>query len=463
MTSARLPLVAVLLAACLGAAALASVPAIEVNPANASDESDADRWDPRLRELVAFVETTRGPIRFPAELEFIDRSLLDQELNPRSIPTGDSNPIGQALGRLDDADRALGLANVAWTQDEISNDLSDGVAAFFDPNVPRMVVALDGPEPDELEVTTRIILAHELVHAFQYTERLREAATFADIDLAQALIEGEAEWVMTKYIASLPDDEQATWRDFLAERRAIERTPSPVIDARLAQSYALGLRLHQAAEDLDGADMFSSLMGTATARNRSTRSLIDPYAFASDSIASFERNAPDSLVPFDAIGVFHGPLTWFRVFATAVSPADALVAARQTSSVRAPTARVEPDGSLCVTALILPRGDGREQVLDAAEAWEQRLPDHRSVRSLGLEIELDGCDPGPGAVPAPALDPLAATMWLARYIDAEAWLFDQGQSLSLASCVVAQLDQTEPSFDRSQHWGQFVAIGLDGC
>lgn len=227
------------------------VGAVGVAPAGAERGSSAPveaknpaRWDPRVRELVRFVERER-------ELEFdhpIDVTFLDDAAFVEALEV-DLTAEDRKFDRLyaDDL-HALGLVGPSFDLTGTVEELDAfGVSGFYDEEKQEMVVR--GEHLDD--VIVRATVVHELVHALQDQvfgfAAMREQAKTSGADFAvAALIEGDATWVEESYVATLPardQDEYYAQLDVPTETGAGSPTPSPAIDLLLSTPYTLGFSM----------------------------------------------------------------------------------------------------------------------------------------------------------------------------------------------------------------------------
>lgn len=160
-----------------------------------------DRADTAVvAELKAFVESTRG-LRFRNR---VDVAVLDDDAFRRSL-LGGGEPTEQSdaqvsLGVL----RALGLLDAGATPPPGELDPAT-VAGFYDTRTRQLVVR--GPE---LTPFVRQVLVHELTHALD-DQHFELNPFLADQDAAlafEALVEGDAVIVESRYLASLPEGER---------------------------------------------------------------------------------------------------------------------------------------------------------------------------------------------------------------------------------------------------------------
>ena len=164
----------------------------------------ADRLDPAtaavIGELQAFVEATRG-LRFR---EPVDVSVVGDAAFRRFLSGGrptEQSDVEVANGVL----RALGLLPAADRQGPGGELDPDTVAGFYDTETKELVV-----RGTELTPFVRQVLVHELTHALddQYFDL---DPAFVDDEAAmafEALVEGDAVVVESRYLASLPEAER---------------------------------------------------------------------------------------------------------------------------------------------------------------------------------------------------------------------------------------------------------------
>ena len=163
----------------------------------------ADRPDPStaavIAELKAFVESTRG-LRFrqPVDVAVVGdaafRRFLSGGAPAEQSDVDVANAVLRALGLLD-ADSQLPTGELD----------ADTVAGFYDTETKELVVR--GPR---LTPFVRQVLVHELTHALD-DQHFDLDPDFVDDEAAmafEALVEGNAVVVESRYLASLPDAER---------------------------------------------------------------------------------------------------------------------------------------------------------------------------------------------------------------------------------------------------------------
>jgi len=163
----------------------------------------ADRLDPTtaavVAELQGFVESTRG-LRFlkPVDVAVLGDAAFRRFLSggaPTEQPNVEvANGVLRALGLLADEDRGpTGELDV------------DTVAGFYDTETKELVV-----RGSRLTPFVRQVLVHELTHALD-DQHFDLEPDFVDDESAlafEALVEGDASVVESRYVASLPEAER---------------------------------------------------------------------------------------------------------------------------------------------------------------------------------------------------------------------------------------------------------------
>ena len=164
----------------------------------------ADRLDPGtaavVAELKAFVESARG-LRF---LEPVDVAVVDDAAFRRFLSGGtptEQSDVDVAKGVL----RALDLLDAADNQGPSGELDPDTVAGFYDTETKELVV-----RGTRLTPFVRQVLVHELTHALD-DQHFDLNPSLVDDEAAlafEALVEGTALVVESRYLASLPEAER---------------------------------------------------------------------------------------------------------------------------------------------------------------------------------------------------------------------------------------------------------------
>ena len=180
-----------------------------------------------LAELEAFVETARG-LRFlePVDVEVVGDAAFRRLLS-----------VGEPIDEFDEAVeegvlRALGLFDGADDLGAVAELDPDTVAGFYDTGTKDLVVR--GPR---LTPFVRQVVVHELTHALD-DQHFGLDRDFADEESAlafEALVEGNAVLVESRYLASLsPAERQAAADEEEATFGAGDGGPLPKVVVELA-------------------------------------------------------------------------------------------------------------------------------------------------------------------------------------------------------------------------------------
>ena len=158
-----------------------------------------------IEELKAFVESARG-LRF---LEPVDVAVLDDEAFRRALAGGgeptEESDAEVAIGVL----RALGLLEGAGDLGPAGELDASTVAGFYDTETRELVV-----RGTRLTPFVRQVLVHELTHALD-DQHFDLEPDVVDDEAAlafEALVEGNAVVVESRYLASLPQEEREAAR-----------------------------------------------------------------------------------------------------------------------------------------------------------------------------------------------------------------------------------------------------------
>ena len=405
----------------------------------------APAWDERIEPLARFVEEERGrpfkrsvPVTFLADGDFVDELGVDVE------PLSDEDAEYYAA-----IDRALGWigsdldSEAAWTE-----LVETGVAAFYEPGRRRIVVRGERGE-GELTVEQRAVLVHELTHAWQDQNfGLDTLVEDTETDLAwTSVVEGHAMHVESRYVATLPAEDQAAWFELEQDRRTEHRLAhgdSVMYELALTAPYLLGERLvdaHAALGDTAGVDL-----------------LLEEPPYSSEQ-AMFAAVAAEGLgvtdvepavEPDGASWMEERPIGSWDVFTTLVTRLDGRTAVEASRAWAGGWETVYEDeaGDICVGwALAADDDAGRGTLSAALQSWVGAGPAGVAQVSEveGGIIELAACDPGERAV---SPDPVAvydAVAWLLAHEDVVAGLASD-VPIASADCAATRLLATlEPS------------------
>ncbi|MCJ7436392.1 MAG: hypothetical protein MUP97_01340 [Acidimicrobiia bacterium] len=380
------------------------------------------KWDPRILELVRFVEKSRGlEFEHPIPVEFLADAAFEKEVVSDDT---DLTKADRALGRRYSGDlRALGLVGPDFDFNAASNALdAQGIVGFYDQDTKKMVIR--GQDLDDTDV--RVTVVHELTHALQDQHfgltRLQDATKSSGEDLAlTTLVEGDAVWVEEDYVATLPQAEQDAYYAAAGSTGgdspggSAGATPevgsvadvSPILERFFSAPYDLGywfvdyLRAHGLRAG--GHRTGGSTKGVDRALRHpppSDEQVLDPVAFLEHEHPSAPR-APKLEAGetkrgrSDQLGV----LTLYFLLASRLDPRTALAAV--TGWKGDTYVGFARDDQPCIRAAIT-TDDPREakELAGALEQWGTKGPaGAASVERNGADVELDACARAETALP----------------------------------------------------------------
>lgn len=372
---------------------------IAVVVVNSRGSKYPSEWDPRVQDLVAFVEDHRGhdfdhvvPIDFFTDEEYSARTRTD----PGELDEAALEQAEQTEGFL----RALGLITGDVDLVEAGNDLSDtGTLAFYDPDIERVIV-----RGTEVTPGLAVTLVHELTHVLQdQAFGLRDlddpAATSGELFAYRALVEGDAVRIENEYIeGELDDDDQAAIDASNADDlEAVDEQAIPeALQAFFGLPYALGEGFLTFLDAEGGDDAIDEAFRHPPATEEH---LLDPFSFeAGDDAVDVESPDPDEGAEVLDGGDF-GAASLYLVLGQRIDVFQALAAAEGWGGDA--YVDFERDDRQCIILDVV--GDepsDTEEIGAALDAWVAAGPaGSASVSRVGDRIRLDACDPG---VEAPA-------------------------------------------------------------
>lgn len=360
-----------------------------------------EAWDPRVVDLVRFVERDRGlSFDHPVYVDFLtpeeytgattdDVSDLDEDVR---------DELAEQAGLL----RALGVASGEVDLAAALNDVSDsGTLAFYDPSSKRVRV-----RGTEMTVGLRSTLVHELTHAlqdqhFDLKELLSGSEDGGEYAGRRALAEGDASRVADDYVRNeLTDEEEAAYdAEIQAEVDKSQEGTKDVpdfINLSFGIYYVFGPPFLRMLLN-DGGN---SAVDHAFDHPPSTEEhLFDPASYLADETwTRAELDLDPDVVPDGPFGIS----SWYLVLAARLDPAVAMKAALGWNGDD--YASFDRDGTTCVRAVF--RGDtpqDEQQMSAALDGWIAAMPAGAAHR---VDVEghpgFESCDPGPGVdIPIP--------------------------------------------------------------
>ena len=368
-----------------------------------SGSDHPDEWDPRVTDLVAFVEDER-------ELEFdhpVHIDFLTPEEYSDAARADEAELTDEDRAAIEDDEavlRALGLLEDDVDLFESSNELSDGgTLAYYDDATDRITV-----RGTEMTVDLEGTLVHELTHALQDQHfdlgRLYEFEDTGQSSVFRAVVEGDASLVEEAYVGSLDEDDLD---DYLAtvdeqvEQAPFEEVPS-ILTASFGAPYALGTPFVGIVEADGGWEAVNEMLGAPPA---SEVELLDPERwFEPTELEDVELPPADDDVEVIDESDF-GSISLYLMLAARMDAHVAFDAARGWAGDAYRTTR--DDGTVCVELEVVGADDeASEAIGEALDAWADGTD--ADVSRDGGRTTLTSCDPGTDGLSAPVTDPLDA-------------------------------------------------------
>ena len=352
-----------------------------------------DQWDPRVTDLVAFVERERGlAFKHPVPIGFLDDAAFRAEVTDTEAPDAQGQAeIKSAAAML----RAVGLLSGQVDIAAAGNELAgDGIVGLYDDEDERVLI-----RGDVLDDERRATLVHELTHVLQDQSfdlgDYKDERTSGELAAYTAVVEADA------------SDVEETWREALpaAAREALvaaEDKDSPAPDFKgvppvfielLGFPYAFGPDFLQAVVDKDGVAGRNRLL---TEPPTTEEQILVPEAYLSrqgaqevrtPALKDGEKAIQDSEDDFGMLSllVMLGERIDFGVAWPAVNgwAGDAVVA-------------FDRSGTTCVRAdVAFDSGAQAERFAGAFATWSSGRPATQARNDRSVTFE--SCDPGTAA------------------------------------------------------------------
>src|SRR5205823_4768979 len=218
-----------------------------------SGGSSASTWDPRVVDIVQFVERRRG-LRFkhPVPMDFLDNAAFDKKVTSSGSPSvGQQAELDQTVATL----RAVGLVEGAPDLRAAENRVaSKGILGLYSPRAKHVFVRGSNLTPD-----VRVVLAHELTHALQDQyfglSRIGNGDSGADAGF-RALAEADASRIEDSYVDVLSSADAKAFEATRAKQSKqadVPDVPEALVDD-LAFPYVFGPAFVAALEDQGSND-----------------------------------------------------------------------------------------------------------------------------------------------------------------------------------------------------------------
>jgi hypothetical protein len=395
-------------------------------------------WDPRVADLVTFVEDERNlDFEHPVNVQFMDVKEFDAAILARR--TGGADTTEQDNNNFAVL-RALGLVTGAPDAEQTTKDLSSVIVGYYDF---AGEIKVRGPI---VTPEIRLTLAHELTHALQdqHFELAKLQGKAPDDSAGYALlglIEGDARRTELAYFETLDEGEQNT----IIEAETDQIEASTVGDAPVA------LRLLQSAPYELGQIMVSAFAansagGTATIDHafesppKSDLALVDPVAYLLGDDAR-EVETPELADGDDELEVSTvGALGWYLTVASRFEPARALGFAHDWRGDTSVSFK-RSDETVCLRTRLRGTDAAAVRRMEATlQDWANGVASGGIARpeviNEGDTMLLTTCDPGTSS-PAPpnSLEEQYGVLVLRNHLAVQFMTNQPKAQLSAASCV----------------------------
>jgi hypothetical protein len=193
-----------------------------------------------------------------------------------------------------------------------------GVLAYYDPSAEEIVVRSDGP----LDLARKATLAHELVHVLQDQhfdlQGLRHDAAESETGsngALTALVEGDAERIKYRYLASLPKADQDEYdAQQMKDGELVEDEvagAAEIVKIELSAPYVFGPEVLRALTAKGGNDAVNDALRRSTPSDEiflnPVAALTDPHPVSVPAPVigqgAHQIGRPDTLGPFDLFTV----------------------------------------------------------------------------------------------------------------------------------------------------------------
>ncbi len=356
-------------------------------------------WDSRVLDIVAFDEKERGlTFEHPVEIEFMAEDDFKAQVTTadEDLSTEDKLKVTQTESSF----RALGLIGGDVDLQKSQNDIQGGgTLAYYSPEDKKVRV-----RGTELDVATRVTLAHELTHALQDQHydltRLQDMKTDGESTAFRALVEGDATVVENAYIDQLSSADAAAYDDQnkeQADTADYENDPQ-VLVASFTSPYIIGPPFVEALKAKGGNNAINDALENPPT---SEAALLDIFTFLDKTVpASVDVPTFDDRFTHIDDGDF-GATTWYLMLAQRIDVHRAIAAVDGWGGDSYVTYSM-PSGFVCVDA----RYQGKTQadtdamyqdLTDWIVAGQDKEPFSGGLNRTGSSVDLTACDPGPSA------------------------------------------------------------------
>ncbi|MEW6472253.1 MAG: hypothetical protein AB1679_08280 [Actinomycetota bacterium] len=403
-------------------------------------------WDPRLTELVDFVEKDRDLVfQHPVHVDFLtpEEYKNSAAADAQKVTEEDRREMEQTVALL----RAFGLLEGdVDLLDRIIQLTEEGSLAYYDPITERVTV-----KGTELTPRVKGTLVHELTHALQdqhfnikslseedQTMKEAEAASFL-----RNLVEGDAVRVQNHWVETLDENDQKIYAEqdeASSDDADLEGIPEVII-ASVGTAYTFGNALVEAIAANGGN---TSVDAAFRSPPTSDEQIFDAFRYLAKDQP--QTVAPPALKAGEKAIADSEPQSFgaFMLFVTLAQRLDAKAAMHAVDGWGGDQMVIfERDGRQCARVhLAADTVADRDEMQSGLQKWVDGMP--RGVASLtrvGELLELESCDPGAQHKPAPVSIQEALGLPLARVTMAVTVMNMWDLSAEIARCYSGKVVQ----------------------
>jgi hypothetical protein len=350
------------------------------------------QWDPRLADIVSFVENERGlTFQHPVFVDYLAPEAFRQTLrgDPDKVGAQDRRELEHTIGFF----RAIGL--VEGTPDLLggTNQLNDdGTLAYYDPSDQRVRV-----RGTELTEAVKATLAHELTHALQdqYFNLSRVGGEGDALDRFRAVVEGDAMRVERRWVDHLDAAARKAHDAGRAdEAKGADFSAVPeVLTTLFSAPYDLGEPFAEILHAIGGNPAVDRAFKSPPT---SDEQLLDPFRYLDGDTPLPVKEPVLQKGETRLDGGDFGAFGLYLMLAQRLSPRDALRAVDGWGGDS--YVHFDRAARSCVRAdFVGVNTQETDQLAVTLEAWARAMPvGAASVARHDAQIEVNSCDPGPG-------------------------------------------------------------------
>jgi hypothetical protein len=419
----------------------------------------AVRWDPRLLDVVRFVEAHEGH-RFR---HAVPVSVLPPPAFARAMGRPPAPLTVTSLDRTVSVLRAFGvISGPVDVADAVRRFTADSVIGLYDRSAGRVFVQDASPLGGVLSPAGRATLVHELTHALQDQDgnlgAIGGAAGVPDA-VARAVIEGDAVAAEQDYVRTLPPADAASYR---AARTAQASQVSTGLPAGLADHlsfpYLFGPAFASAVRQQTGtAGLDRAFRHPPTTEGE----LINPARYLHRVRTSAVANVvlPAGAVALGATEPF-GQVSLFEVLGSRLGYRDAMGAVSDWQADRLVLYRLPGNGRDCAAVAVrLGTAATAERFARTAGQWAAAAGGTVSPLLQDRVVQLGACDAGSSAPPQAPVQPPPYRVLALRASLLSFFATQHGAGAAAAACAADHLiDLAGPAALMSYDEGTALAM-----